>query len=198
MQQKLEELDIDLFFLINDCHNPFFDDVMFIISWKFTWVPLYIYFLYLIYKKQNLKTLIISLIAVVLLITLADQISVQLFKNVFLRYRPTHNLDHGDFVHYITNFKGEPYKGGKYGFVSSHATNSFALAMFLGLLFQKINPRLLWILFGWASIVGYSRIYLGVHYPADVFCGALLGIFIGFIVSKIQFFVLKKSKLINK
>ena len=108
------------------------------------------------------------ILAAVLAIVLSDQISVHAFKEVFLRYRPCHNLVLQSQVHLNGGC------GGTYGFISSHAANTFALAMFLSLLFNgKIKYFTLFILV-WASFVSYSRIYNGVHYPADIACGAIV------------------------
>lgn len=120
--------------------------------------------------------------AVVALIFLSDKVSVYLFKDVFLRYRPCHNLDISHLVHLVDGC------GGKYGFVSSHAANTFALATYLGVVLKKHFPKmLLWMLI-WAAVVSYSRIYLGVHYPADIVVGAILGVGIGLLIA----FSLKK------
>lgn len=118
--------------------------------------------------------------AVVLLIVLSDQVSVHAFKNVVHRLRPCHNPDIQSMVHLLNG-----RCGGSYGFVSSHAANVFALAMFLFLFFrEKINNFGVWI-FAWASVVAYSRVYAGVHYPGDIIVGALLGAGIGVAVYKL-------------
>lgn len=112
------------------------------------------------------------LIAIAIVVALTDQLSVHLFKNVFERLRPCHNPDLNGLVH-LVNSKC----GGKFGFVSSHAANTFGVAMFIHYIF-RVRWFTLSILL-WATIVSYSRIYLGVHYPGDVVFGALLGVLIG-------------------
>ena len=122
-------------------------------------------------------------IAVGLFVTLADQISTSIFKDGFKRLRPSHTEEIRELIHLYTKKNGEVYYGGLYGFVSSHAANSFALASFLSKLF-----KVRWFgycIYGWAFIVSYSRIYLGVHYPGDILGGALLGILIGLAVYRI-------------
>lgn len=120
--------------------------------------------------------MIYVLLGVVLLIFLSDQTSVKLFKEVFQRLRPCHNPEIVDLVHLVTRC------GGQYGFVSSHAANTFALAMFMGLILKKHIPYFLLGLLCWATIVSYSRVYVGVHYVSDIFVGALLGMLIGYLV----------------
>lgn len=172
----LKAFDTWFFLVLNGLHNTFFDFVMYWASNKLIWIPVYALFLYWIIRFYGKKTWVILFFAA-LLILLSDQLSVQLFKNLFHRLRPCHDVDLVPFVH-LVNGKC----GGQYGFISSHACNLFALATFLtALLGAKIRffkP----VIFTWAAFISYSRIYLGVHYPGDVFVGALTGIVIGLFV----------------
>ncbi|MBA3970712.1 MAG: phosphatase PAP2 family protein [Bacteroidetes bacterium] len=174
----LKDIDTQLFLYLNSKHNPFFDVVMFWFSHKYFWIPLYAFFLFLSYKYFGKKVILVALGAV-LVIVLADQISVHAFKNMFLRYRPCHNLLICDQVHVNDG------KGGMYGFISSHAANTFALAMFLTLLFKDKIRYFGTAIFIWATLVSYSRIYNGVHYPSDIIGGAIVGMGIGILVFKI-------------
>jgi len=172
---KIKQLDTTLFLFLNGKHNSFFDFIMFWASNKFIWIPLYILFILFIFRafdKQYSKIIIAAL----LLILLSDQISNHLFKNTFERYRPCHNALIAPQVHL------NPDCGGMYGFVSSHAANSFALATFLLLIFWKERKYYGILLLFWAALVSYSRIYNGLHYPMDVLCGAMLGAILAFIV----------------
>ncbi len=111
-----------------------------------------------------------------LLILIADQTSVHLFKNVFERLRPCKNPEILNLVHVTGGC------GGKFGFVSSHATNSFALAVFIGILLKKHYKLFFPAMLFWAGIVAYSRVYVGVHYPGDILGGTILGSIVGVVV----------------
>ena len=167
----LERLDQQLFLFLNSLNSPFWDQVMHAISSIVIWIPLYLAILiYLGFRYK--RRFIIILLFLILAITLSDQISVQLFKNLFQRLRPCHEPALNGLVHLVNS-----ECGGLYGFVSSHAANSFNVAL-VSLLFIRRRWFTIFIL-SWASVVGYSRIYLGVHYPGDVLCGAILGAMIG-------------------
>ena len=184
----IEHLDQQLLLFLNSHNSPFWDNVMYAISTKVIWAPLYLAILIHLVVKYKRKFLVI-LLFIILAIILSDQSSVQLFKNVFHRLRPCHEPSLEGLVHLV---KGQC--GGLYGFVSSHASNSFNIAL-LSLMFIKRR----WYTFSiilWAAIIGYSRIYLGVHYPGDVICGSMLGAFVGWSVYKL--YELTDRKLLVK
>ena len=166
MLEQLELLDKELFIFLNSIHSEWLDTIMWHISGKPQWIPFYLVLLYFTVKKFK-KRVYIILPLIALLIFLSDQISVHFFKEVFERFRPCHNLELKEIVHLVNN-----KCGGKYGFVSSHATNTFAIGVFLSLLLKN---RWALILIPWAALVSYSRVYLGVHYPSDILGGAILG-----------------------
>jgi len=180
MLEQLINIDIDISLFFNSFHNDFFDILMSYISGKFIWIPFYAFLLFLLIKQdfKNKKKLIISIISVAMVIVLADQLSVHLFKNVFERLRPCHNPDLANILHTVNG-----NCGGQFGFISSHAANVFALAVLLLNIFKY--KRLTITLIVWATIVSFSRIYLGVHYFGDVFVGALFGASIGFVVYRL-------------
>jgi len=180
-------LDQQLLLYLNSLNSPFWDQVMYAISGKFIWIPLYLAILIYLGITFKRKFLVI-LLFIILGITLADQISVNLFKNVFQRLRPCHEPALEGLVHLV---KGEC--GGLYGFVSSHATNSYYVALFSLMFVRRRWFTITMVL--WATVVGYSRIYLGVHYPGDVICGSMLGAFIGWGIY--QLYVLTDNKILK-
>ncbi len=185
MLDRLINMDINLFLWLNSHHSPFWDHIMWFVSGKIEWIPLYL--VLLIFVIQRFKWQSISIvIAVIIAITLADQLAVKVFKEVFERLRPSHNPEIEHLVHLVNN-----YHGGKYGFVSNHAANSFALAVFTSLLIRK--KWFIAAMLFWALLVSYSRIYLGVHYPGDIIGGAILGSLIGWLI----YYIFKKFSLFS-
>ena len=172
----LERIDHQIFLYLNSLNTPFWDKVMYTISLTYVWIPLYLSILIYMGFRYKRKILII-LLFIIVAVTLTDQIAL-IIKNAVDRLRPCHEPSLSGLVHTVNG-----YCGGRYGFVSSHAANSFNVAL-LSLMF--IQKR--WYTFSiviWAAVVGYSRIYLGVHYPGDVLCGSILGALIGWIIFKL-------------
>jgi len=170
MLEMLINLDRDLFEAINSLHTPFMDTVMWWIADKAIWIPFYVLlavFLYMKFGKQSIYMILFA----ALLITLSDQGSV-MFKNFFERERPCHDEILSFTVHIVNN-----KCGGKFGFVSSHAANTMAVFTYLLLIARNINKNITIATGVWVVLVGYSRIYLGVHYPADIIGGWITGIF---------------------
>ena len=172
MIEYLNQIDTDLFLFLNSLHSPFWDKVMLFVSGKIEWIPLYLALAgWVIYKFRWKSVVIFAVVA--LLIISSDKTSV-LFKEVFHRLRPCHspNPKIQNLIHMVNDYCGK-----RYGFVSNHAANTFALACFTGFLFR--NKPYSCFIFLWATIVSYSRVYLGVHYPGDILGGMLLGIGLG-------------------
>ncbi len=186
MLESILQFDTDLFLFFNELHTPFWDTIMYWVSHKFFWVPFYAFLVFLLFKKYGLQKAIILTLLIVATFALCNTLSVEAFKNVFHRLRPCHNEDIAHKVHILHN-----HCGGQWGFVSSHATNVFGLATITSFFLSKKIKYFGILIFIWAALVSYSRIYLGVHYPLDLFCGALLGISIGSIV----FFLARKLGL---
>lgn len=174
MMEWLLELDTNMFLFLNGMNSPSLDVVMWWVSGKTTWWPFYLLLLGFLGWKKGWQ-LVPMILFLILVITLADQVSVHLFKNVFQRLRPCHEPSLEGLVHLVNN-----KCGGKYGFVSSHAANTFGVATLLFLWIKRKWFTSLMVI--WALLVGYSRIYLGVHYPGDVLFGSLLGGLLGWLV----------------
>lgn len=181
----MEAVDSRLFLFLNGLHTDWLDPVMVAITGIKLWIPVYLLLAYLVIKQYGKKSIWIFL-AMGLLILCTDQLSAHVCKPLFHRLRPCFNPELDGLVHLP---KGLP--GGRYGFVSSHAANTFGLAAFLTAALRKSYRSIGWWLFAWALISSYSRIYLGVHYPGDILAGAVLGILIGLIIWKLISLVLK-------
>lgn len=184
MIDRLDQFDKSLFIFLNSLHCTFLDGVMWWISGNTSWIFLYVLILAWLIKLFKWKMLVVILV-VALTVILTDQLSVHLFKEVFKRLRPCHNQELIPLVHLVKN-----HCGGAYGFISSHAANTFGIAMLTsGLVKNKFYS---WFIFFWAAVVSYSRIYLGVHYPGDIAAGALFGILLGWTTLLLYHFIEKR------
>ncbi len=174
----LEQVDTNVFLFFNGLHNSFWDSFMLLYSGRFVWIPLYASFLYVMFKNYSWRSCIACLLVIAVLVTLCDQTASGLLKPMIGRVRPS-NLENpiAPLVHIVDN-----YRGGRYGFPSSHSANSWGMAFFAMYLVR--NKKLTSFLILWALLMTYTRIYLGVHYPGDL----LVGILIGFIMSTICYY----------
>ena len=173
MFEILKNIDSKLLLFLNGFHSDFLDTVMFQITKFWFWYPVVALIIFLLIKKFK-KKFWIPLILIVCCFALTD-IGSNIAKKNFKRYRPTYNLEIKNEVHVV-----KEYRGGEYGFFSGHAANSFGLAI-ISLLFIRKRWYSILVL-SWAVLVSFSRIYLGVHYPADIFVGAVFGIFISVLI----------------
>lgn len=193
--QQLIELDKHILMQLNGSDSLFWDGFMYIVTDTKTWIPAAIALLYVIFKNNNFKHGLFILLLIALVVTLADQTSSGICKPLFERYRPTKDPEFMNMVNTVNSYRA----GGLYGFISSHAANTFAVAMFISLLVR--NAKLSFMMFLWAFIPTYSRVYLGVHYPGDIFFGIIDGLLSGSVVYLLYKFISNKyffkSRLIS-
>jgi len=185
MLEKLIQTDQDFFTSLNGWGIAPLDPLMRIASTTWIWIPVYLLIAFLMIRK-NTKTGLVGVLFLLLTLVMTEQISVQMFKEVFERLRPCHDPTMAEHIRLVAK-----NCGGQYGFVSSHATNAFGLLLFSSLAIR--NRIFTWSMIIWATVVSYSRIYLGVHYPGDILGGILLGLLIG-----ISTFALFKYYFVNK
>jgi undecaprenyl-diphosphatase len=170
--ETLLELDRELLVFFNSLHTPWLDPIMMFITKTWAWIPLYIFLIYLLIKKFG-KDVWIVLIAIALLIIITDGITSSIMKPYFQRLRPSRDPSLEGILHLVNG-----YKGGLYGFASGHAANTLGIATMIYLVLRKTYPWI-WTIFIWASVMTYTRIYLGVHYPGDILVGGTIGILSG-------------------
>ena len=185
--ENLSRLDSNLFLFLNGLHADWMDGVMIAITHMWVWFPLYLLLIYWNVKQYGKRCWWVFL-AVALVVLCSDQLSAHVCKPLFHRLRPCFNTDFQGLI-----YLPKGMAGGKYGFVSSHAANTFAVAAFLTPIFSKNRAWVGIVLYLWAFISSYSRIYIGYHYPGDILCGAILGILIGLILWKMFQLVIKKK-----
>lgn len=175
MVEKILVYERNLFFMLNGSDSPFLDRFMWLYSGKAVWLPLAAFILIVLLYKKKWRESILILLAIVLVVTFCDQFASHVCKPIFTRFRPTHHPDFMDQVKTVFD-----YRGGKYGFISSHAANAFGFATFMSLLFRY---RLFtWTIILWAVLTAYTRVYLGVHFISDIVPGAIAGVFFGWLV----------------
>ncbi|WP_188765268.1 phosphatase PAP2 family protein [Emticicia aquatilis] len=190
MIETIRYAEYEWFLWLNSFHSPLWDTIMFWVTYRFTWIPLYLYIIYYLFKNIR-ADFVLSILFVLISVGLADRITSGLMKPYFQRFRPCHDPLIQHIVHVVGNC------GGQYGFVSSHASNSFALVAALIILFKnyKIDSKLPLFLFFWAIIVSYSRIYVGVHFPTDILVGGLIGFLIPFAIFPIVKLIKQKASI---
>jgi undecaprenyl-diphosphatase len=176
--EQLLNYDHDLFLYLNGLGNESWDTLWLIITNKLYAAPLYALLIFFIYKKYGLRGTIISIVVVAAMITCTDQLA-NLFKHGFERPRPCKVELWKDTMRFVAA------RCGRYGFFSAHAASTMAAAVFAGLALKRHFRCLVFILLFWSSLVGYSRIYLGVHYPGDVIIGWIIGGIVGWIFYKL-------------
>jgi undecaprenyl-diphosphatase len=172
MLETIKSIDESLFLFLNAQHNSFFDPLMWLFSEKLFWTPLYVWFLWLLYKRFP-KHYWTILVTILLMIVVSDQLC-NLAKDHFMRLRPSQEPHLYLLVHIVNE-----YRGGMYGFYSGHSANAFAVAFFMITVIADNRKYIIPVTLTYAILTAYSRIYLGVHYPGDVLAGVLMGALVG-------------------
>ncbi len=188
MIEDVLDYEHDLFLQLNSIHTPFADQFMWLYSGKIAWIPLAILFVVILFytNRKHWKETLLIFAAIALVITFCDQFASGFCKPYFSRFRPTH---HPDFMNEVKTVFD--YRGGRYGFISSHAANAFGFATLTSLIFKYRFYSI--VLFIWAIVTAYSRIYLGVHFITDIIPGILTGLFFGWIVYIMYMYIRRKA-----
>lgn len=168
---KIIRFDKELMVLLNGMGTESWDQFWLLATNQLSWIPLYLLFLYLGFKSMDWKKGLALVILAAILVTFSDQFTVFL-KDFFERLRPNRDPSINGIIRILKNNKS-------FSFVSGHATTSMAVSLFMYLTFKKNYPYT-YLFFIWPLMFAYSRIYIGVHFPLDVLCGALLGVGIGY------------------
>lgn len=189
MLEELVQFDKDLFLFLNGLGNSNWDGFWMFATNKFTSIPIYIVLLALTYMQLGLRKTLVVLLTIALLILVTDQLA-NFFKYGVQRLRPCYDQDVSTVMRLVKNSCG-----GRFGYFSAHAANSFALASFFTFLLKSKFRYIGLLLFLWAGIVAYSRIYIGVHFPLDVLTGAAIGLGMSWLFAKLYIFALNKFQL---
>lgn len=190
MLDQLVQLDTELFLYLNNIGTETWDGFWMFYTTKFNWIPFYAVLAYLMYKRLNTKMFILTLLVIALMITFTDQITNVFKKVLVMRLRPCHNEDIQGMFRLV-----KEYCGGRYGYFSGHASNSMAVAVFTSLMLRTKYKYLPYLMICWALAMGYSRIYIGVHYPLDVLSGMIFGALSGYFFYKLDCFLQFRFRL---
>ena len=177
---------LTLFF--NGSENVYLDGFVMLATKAWIWIGLYIAILYVVFRTHDMQRFLGILFGILLCVLIADQVSSGIVKPLVARYRPTHSPE---IMHLTDIVCG--YRGGMYGFFSSHASNTMAIATFLSLIFRKRS--ITFTLLAWSLLNCWTRLYLGVHYCSDILVGILFGCFTGSVIYILYyFFVIKQTR----
>ena len=199
MLEEILRIDTELFLYLNNLGTSSFDAFWSFLSRKEANIAVYLSGILFFLKNKGFKSYKIKsldvfyIFSIVLVMILISDQSANIFKDSFQRLRPCHDQLIKDSVRLV-----KEGCGGKYGFFSAHASNSFSLAVFFGLLFKDFSKYPIYFTLIFASLISYSRIYLGVHYPLDIIFGALFGMINGLVIYSIHERILKSFNLFNK
>ena len=189
MLEELIQLDKEAFLFLNGLGSPNWDAFWLFVTHKLSSIPVYLIVLVLTYKQLGLRKTLVLLATVAILILVTDQLA-NFFKYGVQRLRPCYDQEVSHLLRLVKKFCG-----GKFGYFSAHAANSFAVASFFTFLLNSKYDYIGFLLFIWAIVVAYSRIYIGVHFPLDVLTGAIIGLGAGWLFAKLYIFARHKFQL---
>ncbi len=188
MLEFITNIDTRLTLFLNGSDSEMLDAIAVTATKTSTWIPLGILLLYVLLRMKDWKNALLVILCVAIAITLADQMASGIFKPLVARLRPSHTPE----LQGVIDLVGD-YRGGRYGFFSSHAANTCAVAVFLSLLFRK---RVFTVaICSWAMVNSWTRLYLGVHYVGDIMVGLIWGALVGWMVFRLYRFLTLKVKL---
>jgi len=171
--QTLIELDRNLLALFNGSGSLFLDNLMVVLTSGLTWIPLYIALLYVVIKNNETMTQIMLVIGCALLcIVLSDGVADFIVKPLVARYRPSAD----PLIKYTVSVVND-MRGTGFSFFSAHASNTFCIAIFFSLVIR--NAKFVTAMVLWSLVNCWTRLYLGLHYPSDIFVGLLWGGVVG-------------------
>ena len=179
MLEELVRLDKELFLFLNNLGTAQWDGFWLFMTNKWSSIPLYLVLAFMTYRAYGFKRLLMALAAIALVVLVTDQ-TANFFKYGVQRLRPCHDLEISGLMRLVKSSCG-----GKFGYFSAHAANSFAVALFFSVQLRQKYRYIGWMLAVWALLVAYSRIYIGVHFPLDVLTGMLVGLFYGGLFAKL-------------
>ncbi len=186
MWEELIRYDKDLFLFLNNLGNPSWDGFWMFVTNKFSSIPIYILLIILTYRYFGAKKTLLAILSAIVLVVAVNGLA-DFFKYGVQRLRPCYDSEVSPLMRLVKDTCG-----GKFGYFSAHAANSFAIAFFFT---TVLRPKLRYIgilLMVWAFLMAYSRIYIGVHFPFDVITGGLFGLFLSWIASKLHIFAQQK------
>jgi len=182
---RLIQWDKELLIVLNGFHTPWLDPVFLLMTHTLFWSPLYIFLIVLLFRKFKSRAWFL-LIGLALALLLSDQLTAELIKPYFARLRPSYDPSMAGVLHLV-----DGYRADSYGFSSGHAANTFGVALFIWFTFRSIYKWMA-LIFVWAGLMTYTRIYLGVHFPGDILSGIALGLCCGAIGIATSHYLLRR------
>ncbi|MRH98924.1 phosphatase PAP2 family protein [Kriegella sp. EG-1] len=179
--ETILQLDKELFLFLNSLGNSNWDEFWVFVTNKLHSIPLYLVLLVLTYKQYGIRKTLFVLLAVAFMILCVDQLA-NLFKYGIKRLRPCFDSDVNLSMRQVLD---SCVHRGQFGYFSAHAANSFAVATFFSFILSTNKVTIVSLLIIWAGLVAYSRIYIGVHFPLDVFTGIFIGVLFGWMYAKL-------------